>query len=166
MMTTSHRPHEQPAPWGWLAALTALAIVLRTIGLDSQFWLDEILTLHESVRGSLWQIVTVFPDNNQHTLFSVLAHLSIGIFGEHPWSVRLPAMILGAATVPMLYVLGRELAGRTEALLATFLLAVNYHHVWFSQNARGYTAIAFLAMLSRWLLLRGLRRGRTSDFVW
>jgi 4-amino-4-deoxy-L-arabinose transferase-like glycosyltransferase len=157
---------EQPTPWLWLAILTALAVLLRAIGLNGGLWWDEIYTLVASVRSPLRQIVTVFPGDNQHTLFSVLAHLSITAFGEHAWSLRLPAMLLGAATVPVLYLFAREIVGRTEALLASLLLTVAYHHVWFSQNARGYSTLALLALLSSWLLLRGLRRGRTSDFVW
>jgi hypothetical protein len=37
--------------------------------------------------------------------------------------------------------------------------------VWFSQNARGYTALAFWAVLSTYLLLRGLRTGRRGPYV-
>lgn len=143
-----------------------LAAALRAIGLDGGLWYDEIRTLLDSVRRPLAQIVTVFPGNNQHTLYSVLAHISTGIFGDESWSLRLPALIFGVATVPVLYLFAREFVGRTEALLACLLLAVSYHNVWFSQNARGYTAVAFFTLLCSWLLLRGLRRGKASDFVW
>jgi 4-amino-4-deoxy-L-arabinose transferase-like glycosyltransferase len=146
--------------------LTALALVLRAIGSNGGLWYDEIFTLLASARGPLSRIVTAFPDSNQHTLYSVLAHFSIQIFGEHAWSLRLPALLLGVATVPMLFLFAREFVGRTEALLACLLLTVSYHHVWFSQNARGYTTMAFLSLLSSWLLLRGLRRRKASDFVW
>ncbi len=158
------KPEDGPVPWAWLAILTALAALLRTAGLNDGLWLDEIITLVESVRLPLSRIVSTFPGDNQHTLYSVLAHLSIGVFGEHAWSLRLPAMLIGVATVPMLYVFSRELVGRTEALLASLLLAVNYHHVWFSLNARGYSALACLTLLSSWLVLRGLRRH--SDWNW
>ena len=157
---------DEPTPWLLLALLTVLAIVLRSIGLDSGLWYDEIKTLLESVHSPLIRILTVFPGDNQHTLFSVLAHLSISVFGDHPWSLRLPSMLLGAATVPLLFLFAREFVGRTEALLASLLLAVAYHHVWFSQSARGYAAIAFFALLSSLNLLRGLRTGRPGNFVW
>jgi 4-amino-4-deoxy-L-arabinose transferase-like glycosyltransferase len=153
-------------PWAALIGLTVLAIVLRAIGIDGALWYDEIRTLLDSVRAPLEHILTVFPGNNQHTLYSVLAHVSITAFGEAPWSLRLPALIFGAATPAVLYLFAREFVGRAEALLAGLLLAVSYHHVWFSQNARGYSALAFFALLTSWLLLRGLRRGRRSDFVW
>ncbi|HZI83565.1 MAG TPA: glycosyltransferase family 39 protein [Casimicrobiaceae bacterium] len=157
---------DAPLPWVALAALTGLAVLLRTIGIGGELWLDEIHTLIESIRHPLAQIVTVFPDNNQHTLYSVLAHASIEAFGEQPWSLRLPALLFGAASPAALYLLAREFTSRFEALLSGALLAVSYHGVWFSQNARGYSALAFFALLSSWLLLRALRRGRTTDFLW
>ncbi len=166
LWTARGGPEDARVPWAWLALLTALAAVLRAIGLNGGLWFDEIMTLLESVRSPLYQILTVFPGNNQHPLYSVLAHFSIQAFGEHAWSLRLPSLVLGAATVPVLYLFAREFVGRTEALLGSLLLTVAYHHVWFSQNARGYAALAFFTVLSSWLLLRGLRRGRAGDFVW
>ena len=145
-----------PATWLVLSSLTAAAIVLRGIGLDSGLWYDEIITLVESARLPFYDIVTRFPGNNQHTLFSVLGHFSIQVFGEHAWSLRLPAALLGAASVPVLYGLALRLTSRREAILASVLLACSYHAVWFSQNARGYSALAFLTLLSTWLLLRSL----------
>lgn len=155
----------EPVPWKLLLALTLAAAILRAIGLNSGLWYDEIRTLLDSVHAPLMRIVTVFPGDNQHTLFSVLAHLSISAFGDHPWSLRLPSMVLGTLTVPALYLLAREFASRTEALLASLLLAVSYHHVWFSQSARGYAALTLFAVLCSWLLLRGLRRNEPRDFI-
>ncbi len=149
----------------WIWALTAVALALRLVNLDSGLWVDEIDSLITSFRPPLLAIVSVFPRDNRHPFYSVLAHLSLTAFGEHPWSIRLPAVIFGAATVPLLYLLGTRIASRREALLAALLLAVSYHHVWFSQNARGYALLGCFAVLSAWLLLRGLEDGRRRWFV-
>ncbi len=151
--------------WAPVLAVTVLGFALRAVGIDGGLWWDEMRTLVDSVRLPLWQITTVYPGSNQHTFYSVLAHLSTTVLGEAPWTVRLPALLFGAATPPLLFLLAREFADDVEALLATVLLAVSYHHVWFSQNARGYSALAFFAVLCTWLLLRGLRRQRAGDFV-
>lgn len=153
-------------PWLWLTLLAMAALFLRTIGLNSGLWYDEILALIENIRSPLSSIVTEFPGNNQHTLFSLLAHLSTQVFGEHPWAVRLPSLVFGVAAVPILYLFAREFVTRTEALLACLLLTTAYHPVWFSQNARGYSTLAFFTLLCSWLLLRGLRRGQVIDAVW
>jgi len=150
----------------WLLVLTVSAAALRVIGINRGLWWDEIYFLLVSVRHPLVEIVTIFPGDIQHTLYSILARLSILTFGEHVWSLRLPALIFGVASIPMLYLLGASVTTRIEALVASALLAVSYHHVWFSQNARGYTALAFWTMLSTYFLLRGIRTQRRGPFLW
>jgi mannosyltransferase len=158
-----------PAPartgsWPILIAIVAVGVVLRAIGLNSGLWQDEVYALVETIRPSLLRIVSTYPADTHHPLYSVLAHMSIGVFGEAPWTARLPALLFGVATIPALYALGRRVGTRTEALLACMVLAVSYHHVWFSQNARGYTALAFFAVLCAYFLLRGIEDGRARWF--
>lgn len=148
-----------------VAGVTLLALALRVIALDSQLWYDEIVTLVESVRPPLAEIVVGYHWNNKHPLNSVLGHLSVTTFGERPWALRLPAMLFGVACVPMLYLCGTAVATRREALLAALLLAVAYHHVWYSQSARGYTMLMFFTLLCTWLLLRGIERGGWPAFL-
>jgi len=152
-------------PWGWLAAITLVALGTRLVGLNSGLWLDEILSLVDSFRVPFSQAWTVFPGDTQHPLHALLANLCHSAFGESAWAVRLPAALFGVASVPMLYLLGREIVDQTDGLLAAGLLAVSYHHVWFSQNARGYTMLLFFALLSTWLLIRGLKEGSRRLFV-
>src|SRR6188768_3984008 len=128
-------------------ALTIVALALRLVNINGGLWYDEIVTLVEFARPPLAQIVTHFPDPNNHPLYSVLAHASVSVFGEHVWSLRLPAVVFGVLGVPMLYWLGTALTSRIEALAAAALLTVSYHDVWFSQNARGYTGLLFWTML-------------------
>lgn len=148
-----------------LALLTMLGACLRIIALNKGLWWDEMYFVVISVRHPFSEIITVFPADTQHTLYSILARMSVLAFGEHPWTLRLPAVIFGVATIPALYLLGTAVASRTEALLAAGLLAVSYHHVWFSQNARGYTMLAFFTVLATFFLLRGIETGRRGFFI-
>ncbi len=68
-----------------LTIFVVLGAALRIYHLDSGLWFDEITTLINSVRLELRQIVTQYPGNNDHTLYSVLAHISVTLFGEQPW---------------------------------------------------------------------------------
>ena len=149
----------------WLIGVLGVALILRAVGLDSGLWYDEIRTLVESVRPPITDILTHFPGNNHHPLYSVLAHFSISIFGEHAWSLRLPSAIFGLAAIPMLYLFAQQVTTRLEAISATSLLAISYHHIWFSQNARGYSMLLFWTLLSSYLLLKGLRDNRRAAFV-
>ena len=143
----------------WMALLTVAGAALRLHGIGTSLWYDEIVTLLESVRAPLVDIVTSFAGDNHHPLYSVLAHVAVTVFGEEPWALRLPAALFGAATLPLLYRLGREVTTPVESVGAALILMVSYHHVWFSQNARGYTAVLFFVVLSTYALLRWLDGG-------
>ena len=154
-----------PADWLLLGVLIALGTALRFHQLGTALWFDEILTLLESVRLPLREIVTHFPGNNDHPLYSVLAHLSVRAFGETPWALRLPAAVFGVAAIPLLYWLGSTVTERREAAAACVILTVSYHHIWFSQNARAYTALLVWALLSTVAIIRWLDTGKRSYLV-
>ncbi|HWQ03181.1 MAG TPA: glycosyltransferase family 39 protein, partial [Candidatus Nitrosotenuis sp.] len=167
-MTThpTRQPAEERTPWGWLALFTVASAVLCSIHLDRGLWLDEYYTLIRSIRRPLGEILTIFPGDTQHMLHAVLARIFVVLFGEHAWTIRLPAVMFGVGAVPALYFCAREMTSRREALLGSALLTVSYHHVWFSQNARGYTGMLFFTLLSTYFLLRGLKSGERKLFVW
>ncbi len=150
---------------GALAVLTVSGLALRAFGLNSQLWYDEIFSLVETCRPPLWEILTRYAGDIQHPLYSVLAHVSIALLGESAWTVRLPAVMFGVASIPLLFLLGRTIASTGEGLLAAALLTVSYHHVWFSQNARGYTVLLFFTLLSTLLFYRGLESRRWPPFL-
>jgi 4-amino-4-deoxy-L-arabinose transferase-like glycosyltransferase len=156
---------ETHRPWGALLALMALAAVLRGIGLNQQLWYDEITTLLDFVRTPMAHILTTYTSQNQHMLYSVLARVAVVLFGDAAWTLRLPAVIFGVLTVPALYCCARLLTMRRESLLACALLTVSYHHVWFSQNARGYTGLAFFTLVTTYFFMRGAREEKWSVWI-
>lgn len=152
----------------WIAVglLTVIGVLVRLPGLNSGLWTDEIYSVMQSFRTPFPETLSVFPGDNKHPLYSLLAHLSLTAFGESAWSVRLPALALGVATIPALYALGVRITSRAESLAAAALLALSYHHVWFSQNARGYSALTFFAVVATWILLQALRSDEYRWWIW
>jgi hypothetical protein len=150
------------AEWRLLLALLVMGIVLRGHELGTGLWYDEIETLVEYARLPLGSIVTTFDSQNQHLLYSVASSAAIHLFGESGWALRLPAAIFGVLSVGALWWFGRTVTNHREALLATALLTFSYHHVWFSQNARGYTALLFWSLLGTGYFIALLRNERTG----
>jgi len=155
----------EPVSLAWLFGLVAVAAILRVVALNQQLWFDEIMTLLDSARDPILRIVTHYGGQNQHMLYSVLAHCSIRIFGEQPWALRLPAVFFGVAGIPALYFFGRLVTTKREALFAAALMVINYQHIWFSQNARGYTGMVFWTLLASIFFVRCVNNGRKSDCV-
>jgi mannosyltransferase len=152
------RPGMSRRTWFLLATLTGIAVLLRLPSLNSCLWLDEVLTMVSYGSPPLAWIFTAFPDQNQHLLYSLLAHISMQIFGQQAWTLRLPSVLFGAGSLWALFFLGRRLIGETQALLACALMTVSYHHIWFSGNARGYVGLLFFTLLATWLWLEAMER--------
>jgi mannosyltransferase len=149
-----------------IGVVCTVALVLRLLMLNSGLWLDEIITYVEYGRSmSLGEIASTYTSENQHFLYSLAARLSIMLFGDSAWSLRLPAVLFGVASIWALYKLACEVTTRQEALLASILMTFSYHHIWFSQNARGYTALLFWSLLSSYFFIRGLQKGAARDWL-
>lgn len=152
-----------PTPWVSVTLLLALAAFLRFYRLDDQLWLDEIASLTGAYRKPFLEILTTFS-GWQHPLYDLLARASLVLLGESALAIRLPAAIFGVGGVLIFYRLARRLSGRGESLLAGALMAVSYHHIFFSQNARGYSAYLFFALATTDVFLELLEtmRWRTA----
>ena len=148
--------------WPWIACVMAAAGFLRFYKLNSPLWLDEVVALVQSYREPFWKILTTFPGHFPHPLYGELAHGSLVLFGESAFSARLPAALFGIAGIFMFYKLSRRLSDRSEALFGAALLTVSYHHIYFSQDARGYTLYLFLALVATDLFLDILQQMRWS----
>jgi mannosyltransferase len=136
-----------------LALILATAAALRLYRLDSQLWLDEIDALLASIRRPAFEIATTWPGATSHVLYDLCARSCLLLWGEHPFAVRLPAALFGVAGVALLYLLARDIFGAQSALVAGALLAVSYHHIFQSQNARGYTALIFFFLAASRILV-------------
>lgn len=156
----------RPRAAGWtLAGVTALALALRLYQASADLWLDEISPIVDYGPLPVLQVIGSYLRSNNHLLNTLLIKLAIAAFGEQEWAVRLPAIFFGVASVPALYWCARLALSRRASLGASLLLAVSYHHVFFSQNARGYTAYLFFALLATRLLVDGLREDRLTTWA-
>ncbi len=148
-----------------LLVILVAASALRFYRLGEGLWLDEIITDYEYVRLPYHEIITTYDSENQHFLYTLMARAAYDLFGPSPWALRLPAALFGIGSLAALYLLARRVTSISEGLLATALLAFSYHHIWFSQNARGYSGLLFWTLLSSWALLAALQTGRTRYWL-
>jgi tetratricopeptide (TPR) repeat protein len=151
--------------WLILCAVILMGVALRFHQLEEDsLWIDEILTAVRFVEEPIPHIVTHFHPNN-HTFFSLLAHLFTLGEGRSDFMLRMPATILGILAIPAIYRLGRLVVAPTTGLVAAFLLAVSPYHIRFSQDARGYTGMVLFSLLSIFFLFQAIRSGRRHYMV-
>jgi mannosyltransferase len=148
-----------------LGAITCGALALRLLRLDSDLWLDEIESVLSFEHMPVLQVLTTYSSSNNHLLNTLLMKLSLALPLHKESAARLPAMLFGVAAIPTLYWTARLALSRAESLCAALLLATSYHHIFFSQNARGYTAYLFFSLLASASLVKALQHDRPRYWI-
>jgi 4-amino-4-deoxy-L-arabinose transferase-like glycosyltransferase len=118
-------------------------------GLDMPDWVrfpPPRLDLLSVLRGTL-------VDGHPPTYFALLLGWT-KVFGASLLALRLPSALLGALSIWLVYRVALREGNRVAALVAAALLALNGHHLYWSQMARMYVPTACLALLSTLFLLR------------
>jgi uncharacterized membrane protein len=97
----------------------------------------------------MYRALSNYSYPNNHLLHTFLAYLTIHVFGDTGFALRLPAFLAESLTVPMSWLTGRILYGRVAATLTAGCLASLPTFIEFSVNARGYSLqwLFILAMM-------------------
>lgn len=137
-----------------LLLITLLALGLRLYRLDSQsLWYDEGFSVYLA-RMDLDEITTRTSADIQPPLYYYFLHGWIKLFGDIEWTLRSLSVLFGLFTVPLIYAVAwRLFRSRLAGLLAALLVAVSPLHLWYAQEARMYTLLTFLCLLSSYFLL-------------
>jgi Dolichyl-phosphate-mannose-protein mannosyltransferase len=125
-----------------VALLTLAGAVLRARYLAQPMRYDEALTYLAYVSQPLAKGLARYDYPNNHLLHTLLAHVTTTVFGNRPWSLRLPAYLAGVALVPAWWWAVRRLYPGAAGLLTAGLVAGSSPLVEFSANARGYMLLA------------------------
>lgn len=150
-----------------LLLLTVLAAILRaSVAFKGGIWSDEGFFLSVIQIPTLSGMIEFLHLHESHPpLFYVVMRLwgQIAGFGERPMLI-LP-IILGAATVPLTYLLGRSLYSPRTALVASAFVAVSAGLVEYSGQIRPYCLLPGLILLSSWSLVRALRLESNGSWI-
>lgn len=146
-----------------VAGLTVLAFVLRVLVVGQPAVYDE-LYLYKIVHDhGFGHVITVVHDTESTPpLYFLLAWISDQILSDGFLAIKLPSLLLGTATIPLVYLLGVRTVGRTAALIGASIFALAPFDIFYSTEGRAYATIAFLSVASTLALLRMLEddRGR------
>jgi mannosyltransferase len=137
-----------PLELSLLALITVLAAVLRFHSLAAKsFWFDEGVSV-AIARLDWYNFARIlWRREGNMSLYYFLLHYWLH-FGGSEFFVRALSVLFAIASVPVIYRLGRRLFDSRVGLTAAALLAVNAYHVQYSQDARSYSLMVLLCLLS------------------
>jgi mannosyltransferase len=150
-----------------VAGLTALGVAVRFASLGIQsYHHDEVITAARVIPGSFVHMLReVKASESNPPLYYVLAWGWAKLFGTGEVGLRSLSALFGAATVPVAYFIGRELASRRAGLITAAIVAVNPMLIWYSQEARSYAVLVFFGALSLLFFARALRTREGRDLA-
>lgn len=141
-----------------LAVLLLSALLLRASFLGSpSLWLDEIWSIAAARLSWPKLIWLILHQDSNASLYYVLLHFWVQL-GSSEAVVRSLSVLLGVISIPVLYRLGYELYGRPVGLVASSFLIVSKLHVEQSQDARGYSLVVLLVLLSSLSFVRCIEK--------
>ncbi len=146
-----------------VACVAGLLFRLPLLG-DSLF-ADELSTyfvVRDDFRGMLVQVAG--PQEWTPPLYFAIAWL-FSKLGSDPTLLRLPSLLAGVATIPLVYVLGSMTVGRKAGMVGAALVAFSPLMIFYSTEARGYALLALLVLCSTIALLVALERGTARWWV-
>ncbi len=161
-----HAPARQrEAILGWalpLAVIAALALALRLVRLDAvSFWVDEMFSAwwigHDL--GFLWS-EGMHLEPNPPLYYTLLKGWTVLVGARDEAAVRSFSVLCSVATIPLVALIARDVAGRRAGLLAAALFAVAPVQLHYAQEGRTY---ALLILATAAALLGAMRFVRAVE---
>ena len=146
--------------WVIVAGLTLLAFALHLSQIHQSLLGDEGFTYQDIAGRSFWSVLTTVHTGGENSppLFFILAWMTSKLGDGSVW-LRLPSILLSAATVPVLFAIGRRTLGDAAGLIAAALFAVSPFLLFYGVEARPYATMMFCVTVSTLALLRALASG-------
>ena len=144
-----------------VVALTVLGGVLRALLIGEGLYGDELSTNWVVTTHGFADLLSTVHSNAEITppLYFVLSWLTTRL-GETPELLRLPSLVAGTATIPLVHAVARRTVGPAAALVAAALTAFSPLLVFYSSEARAYAVMVALVVVSTLALLLAVdRRG-------
>lgn len=140
-----------------LGGVVLLAVACRLAGAGHRLVLDEGYTwlVGSAPTAHLFLERLASFENTPPLFYLLLTPFSLD---REVW-VRLPAIVAGAAAIPVLYAIVRPLAGPRAALLAALTLAVAPYQVATADLARGFTLATLGLLIAVWGIVRLVEDG-------
>ena len=149
---------------GIVCVLTLAALFLRLFHLGyNSISGDEgytVLFLSNGLEG-VWNVMYI-DGRPTPPLYYTLESITLSFLGQGEFALRLLSAIFGAFSIPLIYLLGKELLDKRAGILAAGILTVLIYHIYYSQEARCYTMLLFLFLIATLTYIRAMKTNQAK----
>ncbi len=149
-----------------LFGILALSALLRLYHINFQsLWIDELYSIIPTDPKNSVASIIEYCKTDQPPLFFLYIHSVFSLFGYNELVGRLACAVIGLFGILVMYFLGAECKGKQTGLLASLITAVNYFHIYYSQELRFYSMAFLFSALSYLFFIRAFKRNKIFDFT-
>jgi mannosyltransferase len=140
-----------------LLLILAVGSFLRIYDLGAEsLWLDEAATINEVAMS----VPEIAEHSNQPPLYLLILRFWIYLFGTSEVALRFPSVIFGVISIVLVYLVGGSLFNKRVGLVAGLLAAMSCFYIHYSQEARSYSLLLLLSLLSYLFFVKILQGDR------
>ncbi len=157
----SHQQYQRYYIW----LILAVAVFNRFTGLVRRdFWYDEAFT-GVAVKENFNDMIIMIINDVHPPLYYAALKVFSSFFNYSVFGIRLFSAIFGVLAVWALYLLAKELFSRKVGLYAALVATVSPFAIQYSQEARMYTMLVFLILISAYFFVKGLQTKEKKYFA-
>lgn len=152
--------------WVAVAGITAIGAALQLHAITAKsFWLDEGSSITMSRLDWFNFLRILWRREMNMVLYYLLLRGWLHLGDSVAW-IRGLSVVFAVAGIPAIFVLGRKMLGTSFGLISALLLSVNAFQVRYAQEARCYSLLVLLVILSTYCFLTAAESGRRRDWNW
>ncbi len=151
-----------------ITCATLLALVLRVWRIDQlgQFDFDEVASVWYAKMNLADTISAIAAAPFEHPPgYYIALGYWIKIFGESEEMVRLFSVPAGVFLVPLTFLIGRRVFGRSSAIIASYIVAASPVLIFYSREARMYAYATLFGVLCLYLFMHAIEGKRNRYWM-
>ncbi len=149
----SSRWSKQTLLYTCLVAVLLLSFGLRLFRIQHHnIWGDEAFSIAFSKQAL--NLVLSSGAETHPPLYHALLHIWISLVGDSVFSLRYFSVLPGVLIIAIVFVIGRRLVDHQLGLLSATMIGVSSFAVYYSQEARMYSLVAFFCAIASYAVLR------------
>lgn len=119
----------------------------------SSFWYDEIISI-QSASLDFGHIKHVSEWDKNPPFYYYCLSVWIKLFNDTEYTVRLLSVIFSSLAAGMLFIIANKYFNKITAIIASLLFLSSNILFYYSHEARAYSLVLFLALLSTWVYFK------------
>ena len=141
-------PRDEKREYLFLSAVMLVALGYRLRAIQGPITYDEAYNYLAFIRRPFIETMIDYHLPNNHIFLSLILNLTIRLFGDAQWVLRMPTVIFGILMIPATYGFGKRFYGKNTGLLAAVGVAVFPELIHYSSIFRGYILVALFTLLA------------------